>query len=538
MITRSAAFRAMAPGIILAVLLLAPFCNKAFTIDDTLFLRQAQHLLRDPLHPTAFEMAWTQSDDPQRMSKIMPSGPVTAYLLVPTAAAGGSEPIAHLTQLALLILAISATVSLGLRMGLAPRDAAAAGLLLAATPAALAMAGTNMPDVPAMAFGVLALERLYAWKQQGRRHQAAAAAAALALATLSRSHLFLLAGIGALALVEEPWDHARWRSLPPKAWAPLAAAPLMIAAIAAITRDPASEAAALVVSAKSLVFRQVLGCNLVAFFTHWVLVLPLALPMFCLRAKRIVRSPVLYGGTFLAYSAIMLAPNRGESPQGFIAPIAGLGAAVLWDILHDAWTRGDGPQFVLGSWLLAALPVCAYLHMPSKYLLASAPAAAILVARALAASTAALRRAVLGLTLVLGAGLGVLILRADAAFADLGRRAAAEMIAPRIREGRNVWFAGHWGFQWYAEKAGARCLTALPPHPLRGDLVVSTEHSFGRTIELFSNRKELSDLVDLTPGGRIMDQSLGAGFYSNAWGCLPWAWGSTEIDRFVLWEIQ
>jgi hypothetical protein len=33
---------------------LIPFLNKAFTIDDTMFLLQAKHLLSDPLHPTAF----------------------------------------------------------------------------------------------------------------------------------------------------------------------------------------------------------------------------------------------------------------------------------------------------------------------------------------------------------------------------------------------------------------------------------------------------------------------------------------------------
>ena len=32
--------------------------------------------------------------------------------------------------------------------------------------------------------------------------------------------------------------------------------------------------------------------------------------------------------------------------------------------------------------------------------------------------------------------------------------------------------------------------------------------------------------------------SNGAGFYSNGWGYLPWAWGRGEIDRVELWEIE
>ena len=187
---------------------------------------------------------------------------------------------------------------------------------------------------------------------------------------------------------------------------------------------------------------------------------------------------------------------------------------------------------------LIALPVTLYVHMPSKYLLASAPAAAILVARALASRPPALARALLAATVVLGVALGVLILRADAAFAGLGRRAAAEMIAPQVAAGRNVWFAGHWGFQWYAEKAGARCLTITPPLPLHGDLAVSSLRSFGHTIHLYPERKLLATLEDGAPGGRIMSMNLGSGFYSNGWGYLPWAWGDEVLDSFSLWELE
>ncbi len=76
------------------------------------------------------------------------------------------------------------------------------------------------------------------------------------------------------------------------------------------------------------------------------------------------------------------------------------------------------------------------------------------------------------MTTVAGCALGFAILRADAAFADVGRRAAAELIAPRIAAGERVWFLGRWGFQWYAERAGARPVTLTAPFPARGDEVV------------------------------------------------------------------
>ena len=151
------------PAVLIAIAAVAPFHDKAFTVDDTLFLRQAEHLLHDPLHPTAFEMVWSELPWPTRMSAIMPSGPVMAYLLVPCVRAGGLEWIGHVTQLLLFVLGICATASLAGRLGLEPRLARLASLLLVATPTALAMAATCMPDIPAMTFGVTGVERLVAW---------------------------------------------------------------------------------------------------------------------------------------------------------------------------------------------------------------------------------------------------------------------------------------------------------------------------------------------------------------------------------------
>ena len=31
--------------------------------------------------------------------------------------------------------------------------------------------------------------------------------------------------------------------------------------------------------------------------------------------------------------------------------------------------------------------------------------------------------------------------------------------------------------------------------------------------------------------------SSGAGFWSNSWGYLPWAWGSDVVEQFDVWEL-
>jgi len=70
-----------------------------------------------------------------------------------------------------------------------------------------------------------------------------------------------------------------------------------------------------------------------------------------------------------------------------------------------------------------------------------------------------------GVTVALGAILG---LRSCALTRILGfsRVAAETLIAPAVKSGQRVWYVGHWGFQWYAEKQGrgtSRALRRTPP---------------------------------------------------------------------------
>jgi 4-amino-4-deoxy-L-arabinose transferase-like glycosyltransferase len=524
---------------LLAAAVLVPFLDKAFTVDDTVFLRQAEHAVEDPLHPTAFDMVW--GEVPARVSPT--SGIVMAWLLVPAILAGGSERVAHLTQLVMLALALLATVSLGIRLGLAPRSAAAAGLLLAATPAALGMAGTAMADVPAMSIGVLGLERLVAWRQERRLHQALLAAASLALAPVTRPHLLLLLGVGALLLVGDCLRSESWRKAGWRLWIPLAAAPLLTALLLLVTRDPSPSAAGIVAATSQTSALERVPRNVVAFSIHWVLVLPLALPWIVLRLFPILRRwPVLILSTVAMGALMWLSRELPPLPTPYrFAPIAGLGAAVLFDVLWGGWKRRDATQITLGLWLLVALVAAPYFQVPSKYLLASAPAAALLVAREVAARGGRLAHATLVVTCLVGLALGVAILRADAAFAGLGRTAAAALVGPQVAAGRNVWFAAHWGFQWYAEKAGGRIVTLTPPYPAPGDLLVlsrNTEVGFrvNRMVLSGFRLRGIATIEDNSAGGRIMLD--GAGFYDNGRGYLPWTWGDGVLDAFLLTQVQ
>lgn len=529
------------PALVLATLVLVPFLHKAFTIDDPLFLLQARHAIEDPVHPTAFEMAWDDAFDrgvPRRAASI--SGPLMAWLLVPAVLADGAEWIAHCVQFVFLAIALFATAALARRIAIPLTWSSAACVLVATAPGVLGMAGTVMPDVPGMALGVAGVERLIAWKQERRIHQAVLASVCLGLATLTRTHLSLLIVVGALFVAGDFHELATWRNVRPSTWVPLFIAPLITLGVVLITRDPAPGAGAVLGVPPQLRSPAWIPENTVAFATHWALAFPLVIPWLTLRFLHVLRRWwVLVVATVVA-GAVLYANESAQLP---IAIVAGISVAVLFDIFADGWQRRDMVQLALSVWLLVPLAPAVYVHLPPKYLLAAAPSAALLVARMMARHGGQMPRYLFSTTAALGMALGVAILRADATFAELGRRAATEMIAPMAAAGHRVWFVGSWGFYWYADKAGARPVTASPPYPLAGDMVVVSRRSAPSAaafavLARFPRATLVGRIEERRPGGRVMSEEAGAGFYSNNMGYLPWGWGADVLDRFDLWELD
>jgi len=456
----------------LAAIVLLPFLSKAYTIDDPVFLREAQNVLTNPLHPSAFEMVWA-SERRLRASEFLPGGPLAAYLLVPLALARWQEWGGHLLMLVYFGIAIAATAALARRFGLSPWAQHAAALLTASAPVALGMAGTLMPDIPAMMFTALGMERLMAWIQSHRRRAGILAALFLALAVLSRINLLVLLAIAGYYALRQSWVLRRdWHNV-----LPVVLAGVLVLLGLIVTLDPDATGG----SAVSAVGRQLgfdfSGRHAVALLIAYLTTTPLL--------------------------AALLTRKRLEP------------SALLW------------------VWLLIPVPVIAYVQIAPKYLLPALPAAAILAAYGLDRLVS--RGRLLALISATGATFGFLILRADARMSGTAREAAAQLIRPRVQAGDRVWFAGHWGFHWYAEAAGAVPLSIDPPFPSRGDIVVSS--SVDKPVGLLPlvPRTLIETWGSSEPAGQVMSRH--AGFYSDLWGLLPWWWERPLGPGFQVWRV-
>ena len=125
-----------------------PYLNKAFTIDDPVYVLQAQQIRKAPLHPLALDICWTYDKDCGPVATQMVENVLMSYYLVPVA-----EPPRRRTACSpdadhrAVVRHCGYGVSGIPFRFLGTFAACAAGLLVAATPPVLAMASTAMPEI-------------------------------------------------------------------------------------------------------------------------------------------------------------------------------------------------------------------------------------------------------------------------------------------------------------------------------------------------------------------------------------------------------
>ena len=525
------AWRLAWPGLLLASAVLLPFLGKAHTIDDITFLLQAQHATRDFWHPTAFEMV---SDGERiRLSSQLVTGPLMAWLLIPCVSLGGAEWVAHVLQWLLVCATVVCAVRIAERLELQAPATRAASLFVAACPAVIGMATTSMSDVPAMAFTALGLERFLAWVEDRRPVQGVGAALSFACAGLARTHALVMPLVAALAMVRRP-GATRGGGIVVAAL-PLVASWLLAGAVMFVTADPAAAHGTILDAIRAREPLHRVGMNVAGFGAHWLTTVPLTLPWLWTRARVLVRDVVSWLAFAVAAALFLLKVEpKLHAP---LAVATALAFVVLLDVFRDAWQRRDRTQLLLGAWLLPALTALPYVQLPCKLLLVSVPAAALLTGRLMDREDGRLPAVVAGGLIAAATALGVLIALADAEFANAGRRAARLDIAPRVRAGEHVHFYGAWGAQWYAMQAGAEVAATGDAAPNPGDVLVLCVRTPGTQPGDDVAIQPLGDRHVMSHFGQVMSVKEGVGFYSNAYGYLPWTWRNGLIERIVVLRV-
>lgn len=142
------------------------------------------------------------------------------------------------------------------------------------------------------------------------------------------------------------------------------------------------------------------------------------------------------------------------------------------------------------------------------------------------------------ITVLMGMWMGI----ADWQMADVGRT-QAQKIRAALPANANIYFVGHWGWQWYAAKSGMRQYDLNKTELLAGDYLVAPQ--IIGTVPVNSRyapyMKPIQDFV-VQPSTPLLCRTIStqpaANFYGGGWNPLPWTYSSQPLETFTVFQIS
>ena len=526
----------------LTFLTLLPFAGKAFHIDDPLFFWAAKNIASKPLDPYDFDVNWYGI--PMRMSDVTKNPPLTSYYIAGIARVfGWAERPLHIAFLIPAIVVIIGTYLLAERLCSRPLLATLCTLF---TPVFLVSSSDIMSDTLMLALWVSAVYLWIAGLETGSAVRLLLSALLVSLSAVAKYFGMALIPLLFLYTVLErrrlTWT-AAYLLLPvvilaAYQWAThaLYGRGLLLDAASYATDRPSQ------LSPEKFLIGLAFtgGClGAVCVFTLWTW-----------------RRWALAAGAAVAVTiALTIAATRSvgghalRSGEGNLWATAGLfgvfavgGLSVVGLSIAEIARRRDAESWLLSLWIIGTFVFAAVVNWTTngRSILPMIPAVAILIMRRLelrgrrgptAAQTGAI--AIAAAVVALG------VAWADFAYAN-SARAAAERIHTKYGGGAaHLLFEGHWGFQYYMEALGGKAIDVRTTSVTTGDILVIPENN----TNVFPPPKEWASFVETleVPSSRwiaTMGSELGAGFYADVFGPLPFAVGKVPPERDRIFRVS
>ena len=526
--------------------LLLPFVNIAFHIDDPLFIWAADHIRRNPTNPYAFSVNWYGTD--MAMSDVTKNPPLASYYIaLATMAVGWNEVGLHL---AFLLPALAVAIGMYLiaaRMCAHPLLAALVGLL---TPVFLVSSLTVMSDIIMLAFWVFAVHSWMKGVETKRHTWFLFAAVLMTLAALSKYF-----GMMVIPLLVA-YSVARERRV--RIWMLYCLIPVAVLAwyqwvttrlyghgllmdAASYATEWGGSSGRLSIPRTLVTFAFAGGCVAsVAFFS-----------------RRLWSGRALLLGLGIALATMLLAESWSKvgafsfpadeaahrllSIQIGIWAAAGVSVACLAAV--DLWRSRDAESLLLFLWTAGTFVFAGFVNWSTngRSILPVVVPAGILVARRLelrATTHGLISMPFRVMPLVAAALFSFAVVWADYRFAETARTGAALIHDKYSSAAPTTWFQGHWGFQYYMQRLGAKPIerkSGFTP----GDVIAVPTTNTGRFV-MPAEWTARSGSIDV-PAGRwlaTMSLDVGAGFYADAFGPLPFAVGFVPDEEFKILSVR
>ncbi len=494
-----------------ALLVTLPFLNKPVHIDDTFVLHVATRILDAPWDPFGGEINWFGHVLPVWEATTNP--PFLSYWLAPAAALGGyGEVWMHLVVVPFHVLFACAMFGLARRFCARPWPPTL--FLIGSIP--FLVSGNLMRDVPAAALATAGVMLTVLGMDRRSARHSALGGVLLGLAILTKYSAAVLLPVLAVYMmfVRRPREIA-WMGIP------VAILGLWCVHTWVVYGRPHPWYLYLERSAVSGISWEDKLFGALAILGGGLLVAPAV-------AAGLIRS----GARSFVYLGCGLAVLVGWWALRFyrvdfdleLLLWMGFGLILMVAATRTALSSPNAESLFLLAWLAAAVVFSVVLvpFQAVRHLILALPPLLLLLFRGMEIHWDG-SRGFRGLCLaLLGAqlGLGLLVQAADyeyaATYRDFARRVSRDFDA----EPGRIWFVGHWGWKFYARRAGFEMMHRDGPFPREGDLLLWPEKvhvgdAFGRSAEL-RERLELAHSV-VYPGRiplRTMSIEAEAGFYA------------------------
>lgn len=531
-------------GVVVAVLLI-PAITSAFRIDDPLFIWAARQIQKNPLNPYGFKVNWYGELAP--MSEVTKNPPGASYYIAGVAAMFGWGEVA--LHAAFMLVAVAVAIGMFLIARRFCRRPLLATLIGVFTPVFLVSAVTVMSDMLMLCFWVFALH-FWLTGLESRKHLPFAASSLL-IAASALTKYFGATLIPLLLL------HSIVKTRRAGWWILYLLVPAAVlgwyqwVTLNLYGRGLLFDAAVYAAESQSQFGRISLTKACVAFaFTGGCV----ASALFFSRRLWSTRALVIGGACAGILAAVFgSAAKLGAFPlpEGnahlWIAIQLGIwitvGASLVALAALDLYRRRDADALLLFSWLIGTLVFSGFVNWTTngRTILPLIVPAGILIARRLEIRAADALRKPASVTLwplVASAILAFSVMWVDSTTADASRIAAGIIQGKYGNRPRPTVFQGHWGFQHYMEAAGGRPLNVKDLQLVPGDIVVIPSIN-ANTATMPPEIVRLRETVDVpaSSGLATMNPYVGAGFYADAFGPLPFAFGAVEQHQFFVFDV-
>jgi hypothetical protein len=534
---------------LLVSIMLVPFINKPFHLDDPFYIWVAQQIAEDPLDFYGFDVNWQGT--PESAASVNKNPPlVSHFIAVFGSLFGWSEIVLHA---AMLLPAMGLCVGTYYLASLMTQRPLLAAIIGSVTPVFCLSASNIMAETLMLCFYIWAAYYWLIGTERNRFGWLMLAALLAALSTLTKYFgvtSFLLFAAVSIYQVKRP---GLW----------IVALIFGISIILAYERYmylTYGQAHLFAAAEFASEFRDVVPVNgsmsqklLIGLSFLGACVAPVLVYMPLLVTKRTAKKLAGVAGLgavwfiFLGVDFFTLSSAVSESPSlyavqwgiWFVA-----GAFTLWLAATEFRRNPSMYTLFLLFATLGAFSFSTFVNwsINGRSLILAGPVIAIVLARRVPALNPDVRgsrewRFVIPLAPVIV--LSVALNWADYRLASASRRAAEYYSAVFDGSPGTVWYQGHWGFQYYMDQFGAQHFDKNQPEIESGDFMVAHVNNT-ETYPMHTDAVDRSHLYDVKVCRWLAtwNPGVGATFYAHSVGALPFVFTAVGPESYIGWELK